>query len=73
MPGKLQALRVKMFDRNITYIYGPNNDDKAFFESLNKYLAENEEDEFVTGRDFNTVLKSDVDKIGGISITHAMK
>ena len=32
IPGKFQALRVKVFDRNITYIniYGPNNDDKAF-------------------------------------------
>ena len=37
IPGKLQALRVKMIDRNITYIniYGPNNDDKSFFKSLN--------------------------------------
>ena len=46
-----------MFDRNITYIniYGPNNDGKSFFESLNKYLAENEEEEFIIGGDFNTV------------------
>ena len=73
IPGKLQALRVKMFDRNITYlnIYGPNNDDKSFFELLNKYLADNEEDEFIIGGDFNTVLEPDADKIGGISITHA--
>ena len=51
IPGKLQALRVKTFDRNITYIniYGPNNDDKSFFELLNKYLADNEEDEFIIG------------------------
>ena len=73
IPVKLQALRVKMFDRNITYIniYGPNSDDNAFFETLNKYLAENEEDEFIIGGDFNTVLEPDVDKIGAISITHA--
>ena len=47
-----------MFDRNITYIniYGPNNDDKSFFELLNKYLADKEEDEFIIGEDFNTVL-----------------
>ena len=33
IPGKLQALRLKIFDCNITYIniYGPNKDDKAFF------------------------------------------
>ena len=39
--GKLQALSVKMFDPNITYINisGHNNDDKAFLESLNKYSA----------------------------------
>ena len=39
-----------MFDRYITNIniYGPNNNDKVFFKSLNKYLAENEEDEFIT-------------------------
>ena len=50
IPGKLQALRVKLRDRYITYIniYGPNNDDKAFFESSNKFLAENEE-EFIIG------------------------
>ena len=28
---------------------------KLFFETLNKYLAENEEDEFIIGGDFNTV------------------
>ena len=44
---------------------------KLFFETLNKYLAESEEDEFIIGGDFNTVLEPDVDKIGGISITHA--
>ena len=62
-----------MFDCNITYIniYGPNSADKAFFETLNKYLAESEKDEFIIGGYFNTVLEPDVDKIGGISITHA--
>ena len=65
IPGKLQALIVKMFDRNITYIniYGPNKDDKAFLK--------NEKDEFIIGADFNTVLEPDVDKIRDISITHA--
>ena len=43
---------------------------KLFFETLNKHLAENEEDEFIIGGDFNTVLEPDVDKIGEISITH---
>ena len=38
---------------------------------MNKYLADNEEDEFIIGGDFNTVLEPDVDKIGGISITRA--
>ena len=38
---------------------------------MNKYLAENKEDEFIIGGDFNTVLEPDVDKIGGLSITHA--
>ena len=32
---------------------------------------ENEKEEFILGGDFNTVLEPDVDKIGGISITHA--
>ena len=44
---------------------------KLFFEIFNKYLVNNEEDEFTIGGDFNTVLELDVDKIGGISITHA--
>ena len=44
---------------------------KLFFETLNKYLEESEEDEFIIGGHFNTVLEPDVDNIGGISITHA--
>ena len=36
IPGKIQALKVKMYERNVVFInvYGPNADDKTFFELL---------------------------------------
>ena len=36
IPGKIQALKVKMYERNVVFInvYGLNADDKTFFEPL---------------------------------------
>ena len=70
--GKIQALKVKMYKRNVVFInvYGPNADDKTFFELLCNFLEENEENEFIIGGDFNTVLEPKLDKMGGNPNTH---
>ena len=67
IPGEIQALKVKMYERNVVFInvYGPNADDKTFFELLCNFLEENEENEFIIGGDFNTVLEPKLDKMGG--------
>ena len=56
IPGKIQALKLKIDDRDVILlnIYGPNNDDASFFETLFDFLGENEE-EFIIVGEFNTV------------------
>ena len=72
IPGKIQALKLNIDDHDIVLInvYGPNNDDASFFETLYDFLGENDEEENVIGGDFNTVLNSNLDKFGGIKGTH---
>ena len=43
-----------MYERNVVFInvYGPNADDKTFFEPLYYFLEENEENEFIIGGDW---------------------
>ena len=57
IPGKIQALKLNIDDRDVILlnIYGPNNDDASFFETLFDFLGENEEEEFIIGGDVNTV------------------
>ena len=72
IPGKIQALKLNIDDKDIVFlnIYGPNNDDAAFFETLYDFLGENDEEQFIIGGDFNTVLDSNLDKFGGIEGSH---
>ena len=72
IPGKIQALKLNLDDHDIVLIniYGPNNDDVSFFETLYDFLGENDDEEYVIGGDFNTVLDSNLDKFGGIAGTH---
>ena len=46
IPGKMQALKLELDDRAIVLIniYGPNNDDASFFETLYDHLGENDEE-----------------------------
>ena len=69
IPGKIQAFKAKMYERNVVRInvYRPNADDKTFFELLCNFLEENE---FIIGDDFNTVLEPKLDKMGGNQNTH---
>ena len=72
IPGKIQALKLNIDDHDVVLInvYGPNNDDASFFETLYDFLGENDEEEYIIGGDFNTVLNSNLDKFGGIKGTH---
>ena len=72
IPGKNQALKLNIDDHDIVLInvYGPNNDDASFFETLYDFLGENDEDEYIIGVDFNTVSNSNLDKFRGIKGTH---
>ena len=72
IPGKIQALKINIDDHDYVLInvYGPNNDDASFFETLFDFLGENDEEEYIIGGDSNTVLNSNLDKFGGIKGTH---
>ena len=45
IPMKIQAVKVKMYERNVVFInaYVPNADEKTFFETLCDFLEEIEE------------------------------
>ena len=51
-------------------MYGPSNDDASFYESLYEFLGQNEENGFLIGGDFNTVLYSVVGEFGGLPGTY---
>ena len=70
--GRLQAIDIQYNDIDMTIIniYGPNNDEPTFFDSLNNYIIQNEENTFVIGGDFNTVLDPNLDKKNGNKETH---
>ena len=70
--GRLQIVDIKYEDKFITLIniYGPNNDDDLFFNTLQNYLSNNEDKTFIIGGDFNTVLDIKIDKKNGRIDTH---
>ena len=72
IPGKIQALKLNIDDHDVVLInvYGPNNDDASFSETLYDFLGENDEEEYIIGGDFNTVLNLNLDTLGGIKGTH---
>lgn len=72
IPGKIQTLKLNVNDHDIVFInlYGPNNDDPSFFDTLFEFLGQNEDEEFIIGGDFNTVLDPLMDKFGGTVGTH---
>ena len=72
LEGRILALDIVLNETEITLIniYGPNNDDPTFFQKLESFCAEKEENNFIIGGDFNLVMDPDVDKSGGIKNTH---
>ena len=72
LEGRILALDIVLNETEIKLIniYGPNNDDTAFFKKLESFCAENEDKNFIIGGDFNVVIDPEVDKSGGIKNTH---
>jgi len=70
--GKLQAIEIMIDEKLITIIniYGSNLDDIQDLIQLEKYLNEHDENTFMIGGDFNTVLDTKIDKKNGRSDTH---
>lgn len=70
--GRLQSLSITINDTDLLLIniYAPNNDDPAFFDTLNEILCNNDDKTFIIGGDFNTVLDTDLDKKNGNQDTH---
>ena len=73
--GKLQALTIQANNKEITLLnlYGPNSDDSTLFNTLEKFMEENEDCNFIVGGDFNTVLDINKDKKNGRTDTHKKK
>ena len=53
-------------------MYGPNTDSVNYFEILEKYLKENEDNTFIIGGDFNTIIDTELDKKNGRIDTHKL-
>ena len=70
--GRMQSLELNINDKHIMIlnVYGPNNDDVHFFETLETFVRENEDKNIIIGGDFNTVLNPDIDKKNGNIDTH---
>ena len=62
---KLEHKILKVID-----IYGPNDGNIHLFEKLHNYIHDNEENDFIIGGDFNTVLNTNIDKRNGRKDTH---
>ena len=62
--GRILFLLLKINDMLLTVVnvYGPNNDNNDFFDSLHSLLAQNGEEPLIIGGDFNTVLDPNLDR-----------
>lgn len=47
-------------DIRLINIYGPNNDDTEFFQKLKSFWAENEDNNYIIGGDFNLVMDPEI-------------
>ena len=70
--GRLQALHLQIDEKDIIIIniYGSNLDDITLLESLEAYIIEHDDFNFIIGGDFNTILDNKLDKKNGKKDTH---
>ena len=68
----MTAVDIKLENKilKVINIYGPNDDNIHLFEKLHIYINGNEENDFIIGGDFNTVLNTNIDKRNGRKDTH---
>ena len=73
--GRLQTLEVEVNEHTFTIIsiYDPNTNDISLFNKLDEYLGWNDENTFIIGGDFNTILKVELDEKYEIKYTHPRK
>ena len=67
IPGRLQSLRFTIQDHSfyLINIYGYNHDDVSQLNTINKTIMENNENTFIIGGDFNTIVNPLLDKKNG--------
>ena len=72
--GRLQALEIIINETEITPINldNPNNDNKTFFDQLERLNNDHNEQNFIVGGDFNTVINESMDKRNGRVDTHKL-
>lgn len=65
--GRLQLLKLKVHDSNITLlnIYAPNTDDINFFTTIEDIVIEHNSESLILGGDFNNVINVELDKLNG--------
>ena len=67
IPGRLQSLRFTIEENSyhIINVYGHNTDDVTLFNTLNNILIDHNDDTFIIGGDFNTIVNPLRDKKNG--------
>ena len=70
--GRVLACSIIIENNLITLIniYGPNKDEEDVFEKLNSYISQRNDQNFIIGGDFNTVLNASLDKRNGRTDTN---
>lgn len=70
IPGRLQAIKAILDDKEFIFVnvYGPNKDSPNLFEDLQTYISLNDENVFIIGGDFNTVINDHIDRKGSNQI-----
>ena len=67
IPGRLQTLRFTIQETSyyLINVYGYNQDDTSLFNTLNTIIMENNDNTFIIGGDFNTIVNPLLDKKNG--------
>ena len=60
-------IRLQNREVNIINVYGTNKDDSDFVCRINDFMNQNDNEDFITGGDFNVVLNPCIDKENGAS------
>ncbi|MES9884044.1 MAG: reverse transcriptase domain-containing protein [Sedimenticola sp.] len=72
IPGRIQAVNLEINNKNtlLINIYGPNTEGNTFFNQLDDFISQHENERMIIGGDFNVTLNCDLDKKGGLITTN---